>query len=186
MRLVHAVLVPLVLASSPAGAIAQSHGGHADSREDTAFRAMQMRGKVVMGVDQYSSIHRFDTLPDGGTIELQRDRDDSAGAMAIRTHMRAIARAFATGDFSAPATVHLETVPGVPVMRARRKAIRYETRDLARGAALRIRTSDPIAVDAVRRFLAYQRREHRAEPSAHAHCEVWSSGGRVAPAPGRH
>ncbi len=169
MRLVHAVLVSIVLSSSPAGVIAQSHGGHADSREDTAFRAMQMRGKGVMGVDQYTSIHRFDALPDGGRIELQRDRDDTAGALAIRGHMRAIAHAFAAGDFSAPATVHLETVPGVRVMRARREAIRYETTDLARGAALRIRTSDPDAVAAVHQFLAYQRREHRAEPSAHAH-----------------
>jgi hypothetical protein len=169
MRLAHAVLVSLTLASSPASVIAQSHAGHADSRQDSAFRAMQTRGKVVMGVDQYSSIHRFEALPDGGRIELQRDEPDSVGATAIRAHMRAIARAFAAGDFSAPATVHLETVPGVPVMRARRKAIRYETSDLARGAALRIRTSDPVAVAAVHRFLAYQRREHHTEPSVHTH-----------------
>ena len=169
MRLVHAALVSMFLASSPVGVAAQSHGGHVDSRDDTAFRAMQMRGRVVMGVDQYTSIHRFDALPDGGRIELQRDRDDTAGALAIRDHMRAIARAFAAGDFSAPATVHLETVPGVRVMRARRKAIRYETSDLARGAALRIRTSDRDAVAAVHEFLAYQRREHRTKPSSHAH-----------------
>ena len=168
MRLVHAVLVSIVL-TSPAGVFAQSHGAHADSHRDSAFRAMQMRGRVIMGVDQYTSIHRFDSLPDGGRIELQRDRVDSAGTVAIRAHMRAIARAFAAGDFSAPATVHLETVPGVPVMRARRKAIRYETTDLARGAALRIRTRDPQAVAAVHEFLAYQRRAHRADHSSHAH-----------------
>lgn len=168
MRLVHAVLVSIVLAC-PAGATAQSHGGHAARHQDSAFRAMQTRGKVVMGVDQDSSVHRFEALPDGGRIVLQRDREDSAGTAAIRMHMREIARAFATGDFSAPAAVHLETVPGVPVMRARRAAIRYEAGDLARGAALRIRTRDPQAVAAVHQFLAYQRREHRAEPSSHAH-----------------
>ena len=43
------------------------------------------------------------------------------------------------------------------------------TDDLPRGAALRIRTSDPEAVAAVHRFLEYQRREHRAESSTHAH-----------------
>jgi hypothetical protein len=122
-----------------------------------------------MGVDQYTSVHRFDALPDGGRIELQRDRDDSAGVLAIRAHMRSIARAFAAGDFAAPATVHLETVPGVPVMRARRASIRYEMSDLPSGAVLRIRTGDPEALAAVHRFLEYQRREHRTEPAAHAH-----------------
>ena len=169
MRLVHVVPISIALAAVPPGAIAQSHGVHAATHEDSAFRAMQMRGKMVMGVNQYTSIHRFDALPDGGRIELQRDRDDSAGTMTIRAHMSAIAQAFAAGDFSAPATVHLETVPGVAVMRARRGAIRYQTIDLARGAALRISTSDPEAVAAVHRFLAYQRREHRAEDRSHAH-----------------
>ncbi len=60
----------------------QGHEGHhahdaaraqqspADS--DSGFAALQARGKVVMGVDQYASVHRFDALPDGGRIELRR------------------------------------------------------------------------------------------------------------------
>ena len=168
MRLV--VLLLLILFALPARAAAQGHAGHGAAHDDSAFRAMQARGKSVMGVDQYTSVHRFDPLPDGGRIELQRDRDDSAGVTAIRTHLRAIARAFAAGDFAAPAAVHLESVPGATVMRARRTALRYEAVDLPRGAALRIRTSDPAALAAVHRFLAYQRREHRtARPTSRAH-----------------
>ena len=168
MRLFHLVLISMTIALPAAGA-AQSHDSHAMAHGDSAFGAMQTRGKRVMGVDQYTSVHRFDALPDGGMVELQRNLDDSAGVAAIRAHMRAIARAFAAGDFSAPATVHLETVPGVAVMRARRATMRYEASDLPRGAVLRIRSSDPQAVAAVHRFLAYQRREHRTEPAAHAH-----------------
>ena len=168
MRLFHVVLMSMTIALPAAGA-AQSHDSHAGAHDDSAFRALQARGKRVMGVDQYTAVHRFDALPDGGRIELQRDRDDSAGVAAIRAHMRTIARAFAAGDFSAPATVHLETVPGVPVMRARRATLRYETTDLPRGAALRISTGDPQSVAAVHQFLAYQRREHRTEPPVHAH-----------------
>ena len=76
-----------------------------------------------MGVDQYTSVHHFDDTRDGGRIELQRDRDDSAGTATIRAHIRAIARSFAAGDFAAPFAVHDETVPGVDVMRARGAAI---------------------------------------------------------------
>ena len=169
MRFPIVLVLSLVLAARDR-LLAQSHEGHAPAHEDSAFRAMQGRGRAVMGVDQYTSVHRFDALPDGGRIELQRDRDDSAGTAAIRAHMRTIARAFARGDFAAPAAVHLETVPGVPVMRARRAAIRYETIDLPRGAALRIRSRDSTAIAAVHAFLAYQRLEHRTMDAApHAH-----------------
>ena len=164
MRPVGTVILAIILAL-PVCVSAQSHDIHEHPpavRKDSAFGAMQARGKRAMGVDQYTSVHRFEDLEDGGRIELQRDRDDAQGVAAIRAHMRAIARAFAAGDFSTPATVHLEAVPGSATMRARRRTIRYETVDLPRGAALRIRTSDPEAVAAVHRFLAYQRREHHA------------------------
>jgi hypothetical protein len=154
-------------AQMPAGHDHPSHTGHAaPAATDTAFDAMQRRGKTAMGVDQYSSVHRFDALRDGGRIELQRDRDDSVGTAAIRAHMREIARAFAAGDFATPAMVHLTAVPGTDVMRARRSAITYEPADLPRGAALRIRSSDPVAVAAIHRFLAFQRREHHVAETA--------------------
>ena len=60
-----------------------------------------------MGVDQYTSVHRFDAIADGGRIELRRDRDDSVGVATVRAHLRSIAHAFAAGDFTAPAAVHL-------------------------------------------------------------------------------
>src|SRR4051812_36567910 len=41
--------------------------------QDSSFSAMQQRGKIAMGVDQYTSIHKFDDLVNGGRIELQRD-----------------------------------------------------------------------------------------------------------------
>ncbi|MGH7503075.1 MAG: hypothetical protein ACREL7_15215 [Longimicrobiales bacterium] len=43
------------------------------------FAAMQQRGHVAMGVDQYTSVHVFEELPDGGRIEFQTDVADTAG-----------------------------------------------------------------------------------------------------------
>jgi hypothetical protein len=143
------------LATVPGPALAQHH--HADS----AFDALQKRGARVMGVDQYTSSHRFEALPDGGRIELQRNVDDSAGVRTIREHLRAIARQFAAGDFSASAAVHAGTAPGTKVMRARRGSIRYEFRPLPRGGEVRITTGDTTAVRAVHEFLAFQRGDHR-------------------------
>src|SRR5438094_9446233 len=120
---------------------------------DSAFRAKQERGKLAMGVDQYTSTHHFDALANGGRIELQRDVNDSESVARIRQHMREIARAFQSGDFSTPTMVHLRDVPGARVMAAKRAVISYEQRDLPRAAELRITTDDAEAQRAIHEFM---------------------------------
>ncbi len=139
-----------------------SHAQHAQTPPDSAFAALQARGRQAMGVDQYTSTHRFDALPDGGRIELQRDGDDPEGVATIRAHLRAIAGAFARDDFGTPAVVHAQPVPGTEVMAARRANIRYEYRDLPRGGEVRITTADAEALRAIHAFMAFQRGDHRA------------------------
>jgi len=77
-----------------------------------------------------------------------------------------IATAFAAGDFTTPAFVHAGTVPGTDVMTAKRAEIRYRVEPLTRGGALRMTTADASALDAIHRFLAFQRTEHRAGGAA--------------------
>lgn len=139
-----------------------SHPAQTHTHHDSAFAAMQERGKMAMGVDQYTSTHHFDALPEGGRIELLQNDGDSAEVARIRAHMREIAHAFANGDFSTPAAVHLRQVPGADVMAARRMAIHYEEHDLPRGAEVRMHTTDPEALRAIHRFMAFQRNEHHA------------------------
>ncbi len=124
---------------------------------------MQSRGETVMGVDQYTSAHVFEDLPDGGRIVLDRDTEsDTSGIARVREHMHAIAAAFAAGDFARPFQVHATAVPGTSLMAARRSAISYQEVDRPRGAEVRIRTSDATAVAAVHQFLAFQRGAHHA------------------------
>ena len=142
---------------------AQGHPGAAHAAHGDAGRAaMQERGKQAMGVDQYTSVHRFDALPDGGRIELQRETDDSAGTARIREHMREIAAAFSRGDFTTPLMVHAAEVPGTRVMTARRQYVTYVAHDLPRGGEVRITTHDAAALRAIAEFMAFQRREHQA------------------------
>lgn len=136
---------------------------------DSAFGLVQSRGHAAMGVDQYTSSHRFEPLPDGGRITLQRDSNDSAGTSQIRNHMRMIALAFGRGDFALPGFVHDRDVPGTAVMAARRARISYITDTLPRGAQLRIRSTDTAAVSAIHQFLAFQRQDHRVEAPGAAH-----------------
>lgn len=134
----------------------------AAAASDSGYAAVQTRGREAMGVDQYTSTHLFRPLPDGGRIELQRDLDDSAGRARILAHIGEIAAAFAAGDFRLPGFVHAREVPGTRVMAARRAEISYTVESLPRGAALRLRTADRSALEAIHQFLAFQRTDHRA------------------------
>lgn len=118
---------------------------------------------MVMGVDQYTSAHVFEDLPDGGRVVLDRDSlGDTTGIAAIRLHMRDIATSFRAGDFTKPFQVHAQVVPGTAVMQDRRAAIAYDMVDRPRGGEVRIRSTDPIAVAAIHEFLAFQRSGHHA------------------------
>jgi hypothetical protein len=134
----------------------------AQSTTDSSFAAMQHRGAMVMGVDQYSSEHQFDLLPDGGRIVLVRSASDTAGVRKIRAHLADIVRAFATGDFGHTMAVHQHELPGTAVMRQRRALIHYALDTLPGGGAVRIVTADSTAVRAIHEFLGAQRTEHRS------------------------
>src|SRR5688500_3788400 len=103
-----------------AAGVACSDSAQTDGRNDSGFAALQSRGQDAMGVDQYTSAHQFEPLPDGGRIALQRDSTDRAGVETIRAHMRDIADRFSRGDFTIPGFVHAREVPGTRVMADRK------------------------------------------------------------------
>jgi hypothetical protein len=137
-------------------------GSTGTASSDSLFAGVQARGHRAMGVDQYTSRHRFEPLPDGGRIALQRDTTDIAGVAQIRAHMRQIAGAFSRGDFTLPGFVHAREVPGTREMRARKSLIRYTTDTIPGGGVVRLRSADSLAIRAIHEFLAFQRHDHRA------------------------
>lgn len=147
------VLVAVVVATPSLGA---------QQLTDSAFHAMQQRGRETMGVDQTTSTHHFTSFPDGGRITLVRDSNDSAGTARIRAHLRDMQHAFGAGDFSMPVFIHMKTVPGVSTMAERHNLITYTETDVPHGGQLRIVAHDSASIVAIHDFLAFQRGEHRA------------------------
>jgi hypothetical protein len=139
------------------------HGGNASTAaSDTSFVALQARGKMAMGVDQYASAHRFEVLPDGGRIALEMKDGDSLAIAQIRAHMKLIEHAFQAGDFSTPTFVHARAMPGTDIMSRNKALIRYRYSDLSHGGEVRITTTDSASLAAIREFLTAQRGDHRA------------------------
>jgi hypothetical protein len=141
---------------------AAMHGGKSSYAQDSAFAALQERGKMAMGVDQYQSAHRFEVLPDGGRIQLQVKAYDTLAVAQIRAHLKLIEHAFQAGDFSTPEFVHLRTMPGTKEMALKKDVISYSYADLPRGGEVRIRSNDLSALAAIREFLTAQKEDHRS------------------------
>ncbi len=127
---------------------------------DGAFAALQHRGEHYMGVDQNSSTHEFTDLPDGSRIVLVQDPNDRACVAMIRMHLGHIAQAFDQGNFAIPMLVHDTTVPGTSVMARQHDQIQYAFNPVSGGGQVRITTSDPEALAAIREFCAFQRSDH--------------------------
>ncbi|MEA2705722.1 MAG: hypothetical protein QOH22_510, partial [Gemmatimonadaceae bacterium] len=103
-----------------------------------------------MGVNQYTSQHIFEPLPDGGRVVLQRKENDTTGEATIRAHMRTIAEAFGRGDFALPGFVHATAaVPGTEAMKRLRKDIVYSPQDLPGGGEVVISSKNAEAVAAI-------------------------------------
>jgi hypothetical protein len=152
----------LLAACSDRAAVQSRTHSPPGSPDDSAFAQVQSRGHVAMGVDQYTSTHHFEPLPDGGRITLVRDSDDPAGVTQIRAHIAEIGAAFRRGDFTVPGFVHDRAVPGTAAMGARQSRISYIADTVPRGGSLRIHSTDSIAIAAIHQFLAFQRQDHRS------------------------
>ena len=141
---------------------AAMHGGSSPPKGDSAFAALQERGKMAMGVDQYASVHEFDVLPYGGRITLEMKDSDPLAVAQIRAHLKLIQHALQVGDFSTPAFVHMRAMPGADVMSRKTNLIAYTYADLPRGGEVRITTTDPESLAAIRKFMEAQLGDHKA------------------------
>lgn len=125
------------------------------------MKQLEERGAAAMGFDQDTTRHAFAATSDGGSIAVAvKDAGDVKTRDQIRAHLREIADAFAKGDFSKPFQTHAEVPPGVPVMTEKKDTITYTYSDTPNGGIVRIRTRDPLALEAIHAFVEYQIAEH--------------------------
>lgn len=154
MKIIALVVIAFALSS------AQARGQAAPQHDHAA--GVDMRGDMAMGFSHDKSTHHFQLLSDGGTIEVAaNDKGDTMTRDQIRQHMIHIAMMFTAGDFDVPMFIHDVVPPGVPVMKAKHKAISYVYEPTNGGARVRITTTDKDALEAVHQFLSFQIDDHR-------------------------
>jgi hypothetical protein len=125
-------------------------------------QSVMQHGDEVMGFSHEKATHHFTLYKDGGEIVVSaNDPNDKTTEDQIRTHLGHIAKMFAAGNFNAPMLVHSATPPGTATMTKLKDQIRYEYSETVQGAAIRIVTSDPQAMDAIHAFLLFQIIDHQ-------------------------
>lgn len=129
--------------------------------QDPHHAALNARGKQHMGFDQEATTHHFILTKDGGRIEVSaKAADDTKSIEEIRGHLRHIAPMFAAGDFSTPALVHDQRVPGVDKMKKAGSALTYAFEETERGGRVVISGTSAGAIAAVHEFLRFQIKDH--------------------------
>lgn len=134
--------------------------------DNMAHDQMNKRGDHVMGFDHTKTTHHFLLQESGGSIEVTANKsEDGESSEQIRMHLKHIAKMFAEGNFNAPMLIHDQTPPGVPVMQELKGEIKYNYEEIDRGAAVRISTKNPAALNAIYDFLRFQIKEHKTGDS---------------------
>src|SRR6266567_3643991 len=138
----------------------------AQSHECSHSAGVDRRGDHVMGFDHEKTLHHFRLTKTGGSIEAEaKDAADAESREQIRMHFVHIAKMFSEGDFEAPMLIHETVPPGVPEMKKRRGAIRYEVKETPRGGRIVITTKDSRTLAAIHDFLRFQIHDHRTGDS---------------------
>ncbi|NNH72932.1 aspartate carbamoyltransferase [Nocardia uniformis] len=134
----------------------------ADRRAEVAER-----GAAVMPFDLTKTTHSFVPIPEGGRQTVTaNDPADAEQIRLIREHLTAEATKFTTGDFTDPATIHGDQMPGLAELRAgaSRFTVRYE--QLPNGAILHYNSTEPALVDALHRWFEAQSTDHGTDHHA--------------------
>jgi hypothetical protein len=140
---------------------AAAKGAGADASHNHAA-GVDRRGDQAMGFSHAATSHHFVLTATGGEIRVEaNDADDAASRDQIRSHLSAIAKSFAAGDFNSPMFIHDRIPPGVPALESLRDAVSYTYAETARGGRVDLRTENAEALAAIHEFLRFQIEDHR-------------------------
>ncbi|MGD1867183.1 MAG: hypothetical protein ACFB0D_21755 [Phormidesmis sp.] len=119
------------------------------------------RGAHVMPFNLEETTHIFKPLPQGGLQTVVADNPaDTQQISLIQTHLQSEADKFSSGDFSDPAAIHGETMPGLSELAEGSQNIQIQYSSLPNGGEIRYRTQDPALITALHDWFAAQRSDH--------------------------
>ena len=159
-RLVLATALMAALLGSAASGCKRGGDGPA-STTTSREHGVEQHSRDVMPFDLSRATHAFDPMPDG-LVEtvVTLPPVDPAQVDAIRGHLRHEAERFGAGDWSDPARIHGDDMPGLAELRAGSDRLTVTYADVDAGGRLTYSSEDPALVDALHRWGAAQSADH--------------------------
>jgi len=126
------------------------------------------RGAQVMPFDLEQTVHVFQRLEDGGrqTVTV-KDPANAQQIALIQSHLQHEADKFRRGDFSDPAKIHGDDMPGLAELKTGFAQIEIRYTDLPNGGEIRYRTANPALVAALHLWFGAQVSDHGRHAVAH-------------------
>ncbi|WAK00268.1 aspartate carbamoyltransferase [Methylobacter sp. YRD-M1] len=120
------------------------------------------RGAHVMPFDLKQTQHIFSKTETGGVQQvLVRDPANTQQIELIRQHLTKISQAFSHGNFSGPAKIHGEAMPGLVELRAVKPGqLRVEYKELDNGAEITYTSEDQGVIASVHKWFDAQLADH--------------------------
>jgi len=120
------------------------------------------RGAEVMPFSLEQTTHIFTKTEKGGLQQvIVKEIPNTEQVKLVQAHLSKISREFAQGDFSDPAKIHGEDMPGLAELRkAKPGEIKVEYKELSTGAEIDYSTDDPALIEAVHQWFDAQLSDH--------------------------
>jgi hypothetical protein len=144
----------------------------ASAANDMRLDEVAQRGSHVMPFDLEQTTHVFTKTETGGVQQvIVKDKANTSQIKLIREHLSKISHEFAQGDFSGPAKIHGDTMPGLSTLRnAKPGQLKIDYKELADGAEIDYATDDTNLLKALHQWFDAQLSDHaRHAVSGHPH-----------------
>ena len=121
----------------------------------------------VMPFDVSKTTHIFKMTESGGVQQVvAKDPKDSEQIALIRQHLQHEAKMFQTGNYSDPAKLHGEDMPGLKELQDGSSQIKVTYAEMPGGAQIFFETTNLRLLTAVHRWFGAQLSEHGADAKA--------------------
>lgn len=134
------------------------------------------RGTHVMPFDLEKTTHIFTKTTEGGIQQvIAKNPLDSEQIRLIREHLSEISTEFRQGDFSKPAQIHGDDMPGLAALKsAQAGQIKIEYKELPDGAQINYSSESSSLIKAIHQWFDAQLSDHArhaapGHPHKHSH-----------------
>jgi hypothetical protein len=134
---------------------------------ETRQQYVHKRSPMVMPFTMSKTLHIFKMTESGGVLKIVvRKPDDNDQIALIQRHLKHEAGLFRKGDYSDPAKLHGDDMPGLKDLQGGSSRIAVTCLALPEGAEITFKTDDLHLLTALHKWFGAQLSEHGADARA--------------------